>query len=171
VIALLASGCGGPSPEERFAESVCSTILPRAQEMRETRDDVIHTRAAPGRDARATLWSLALRGTDIATKLRAELRALSVPNTDAGREAASYVENFARFAFETTTAEERRVRRLPKSITLVQSIRSLDRLELALFNAYAEMTNYDLIGVRIPELKEPFEKADSCRELDALRAD
>ena len=134
--------------------------------MLEVSDDVVHTRAAPGPDARVTLWSLALRGTEITTKLRAELRALSVPDTDAGREAASYVENFARFAFERTAAEERRVRKLPKSITLLQSIRSLDRLELALFNAYAEMTRYDFIGVRIPELKEPFEKADSCKELD-----
>ncbi|MBM2822185.1 MAG: hypothetical protein HW413_931, partial [Thermoleophilia bacterium] len=47
-VALLASGCGGPSDEERFAEQVCATILPRAQDVLEVGDDVIHTRAAPG---------------------------------------------------------------------------------------------------------------------------
>jgi hypothetical protein len=168
---LFVSGCGGPTPEERFAENVCATILPRAQEVLETYDDVVHTRAAPGSDARVKLWGLALRGTDITTKLRADLRTLVAPDTDAGKLAKGTVDGIARFAFERVAAEELRVRRLPQSLTLLQSIRGLDRLEPALIEAYARMASYDSIGAQIPEFKEPFEKADSCKELAELETD
>jgi hypothetical protein len=49
------AGCGGPSPEERFAERACATTLVRAEQLLELSDDVVHTRAAPGRDAWAQM--------------------------------------------------------------------------------------------------------------------
>lgn len=167
--AIQDGGYGDPSPEERFAENVCSTILPRAQELLDTYDSVVHERAAPGPDARVALWALALRGKETTWELRNEVRALSVPDTDAGRLAAAYVKNDAGFALEGMSEEERRARRLPESITLLQSIRGLDRLEQALSSAWAAVLNYDIIGATVPELKEPFENADSCKELEALR--
>jgi len=170
-IALLAAGCRDQSPEERYAESVCSTILPRAQEILDTSDDVIHTRAAPGPDARIMLWALALRGTEITRKLQGELHALSVPDTPEGRKAAQYVNFVARVAFDRVMAEEQRARTLPESITLVQSIRGLDRLQLALSSAFSELKGYDIVKVEVPELKRSFETADSCKKLDGLATD
>jgi hypothetical protein len=137
--------------------------------MLETLDDVVHTRAAPGNVARVSLWGLAARGTDTAAKLRADLRTLAAPDTDAGRLAAGMVAARARFAFEVMAAEERRVRRLPQSLTLLQSIRGLDRLGVALARAHGEMISYDGIGLQNPAFKEPFEKADSCSELEGLQ--
>jgi hypothetical protein len=140
--------------------------------MLELYDDVRHVRAAPGPDAWTKQLMLILRGEEVTRKLRVELGGLPVPDTDDGRKAANFLDNFARFAFERMLAEERRVRGLPENITLLQSIRSLDRLEFWLLDAFGLMRDaHRTIMTQVPELKEPFEKADACKELAALAID
>jgi len=171
-IALVVPSCGGPSPEERFAERACSTTLVRARQMLELHDDVVHTRAAPGPDARAQMLRFISRGEDVTTKLRAELRALPVPDTDDGRKGADLLDNFARLASERLATEERRVRALPENITLAQSIGSLERLELEVVSAFADLTAVvGVIATEVPELAQSFEEAKPCKELACLRAD
>lgn len=171
VVALIAFGCGDPSEEERFVEQVCATIMSSAEELLQAGEDVIHTPAAPGSDARVELLSLAMRGTGITASLRAELAALLPPSSDVGAAAKQYVESVARLAFETTAAEERRVRALPLQITLAESINGLELLEVAYAQAYTQVKSVDLIGASVPEMKEPFENADSCQALRALQPD
>lgn len=171
-IALVVPGCGGPSPEELFAERACSTTLVRARQMLELHDDVVHTRAAPGPDARAQMLRYILRGEEVTTKLRAELRALPVPGSEDGREAANLLDNFARVATERMATEERRVQALPENVTLPQSIGSLERLELEVISAFGDMTAVvGVITTETPELAESFEEAEPCKELAGLRAD
>jgi hypothetical protein len=171
-IALLVAGCGGPSPEERYAESVCATTLPWAHDLLETYDDVRHIRAAPGPDSRVTLWALTLRGKEITKKYRVEVGALPVPDTDADRDAATWVEAYARMAFDDMSEAERRVRVLPRRITLLQSIRGLDQLEFSLNAALTAMkgTPGPILAER-PELERAFANAGSCKELGALGSD
>lgn len=171
-LASLAAGCGGPSPEERFAEEACATILVRAQEMLDLQDDVVHIRAVPGDEARPQMLSFAAAGWDIATRLRSEIRELSAPDSDAGRNAVDYLEDLSRIASEKMVGARNDVLRLPEEVTLVQSIRGLLRLELLLGVAFSDMTSGpDLVAREIPELKEPFEKADSCRSLEELETE
>jgi len=171
-LALLAAGCGGPSPEERFAESVCSTTLPWAQKMLKTYEITRLIRAAPGADSVVALNQGALIGKSNAKGFGLELRAIPVPETEAGREAKRWLEHSARESLEFMAEEVRHVRRLRLNITLLQSIRELQRLELALVRAFAMMaTTAGNIQEFVPELKEPFEKADSCTELEALGTD
>jgi len=113
-----------------------------------------------------------LRGQEVARRLGAELRAIPVPDTEAGRGAGEYLQAYARESLETMAEEEHHVRDLPEDVSLLQSIRGLQRLELAFLDAFGLMTTADgVIKSEIPELREPFEKADSCKELDALKAD
>jgi hypothetical protein len=171
VIALLATGCGGPSPDERFFESVCSTALPRAQEMLDIYDDAKLTRAAPGPDARVELLGLTIRGAEVARKFRAEMKALlASDDTDAGTKAEPYLELSASNAFETMAVELRRVRGLPESITLLQSIRGLDRLEFTLIRAVFFMIDARAIAAET-EMLGAYEKPDSCGKLDAVGKD
>lgn len=169
-IASFASGCGGPAPEERYFEQVCSMALPRSQEMLETFEAVQLTRAAPGREARVTLLALTLRGTQIARRFRAETRALPLLDTEAGRTADALFESLATTAFETMAREVRRVRSLPESITLFQSIGGLESLELAVLSSYANMRSARAVAAEA-ELLEFFEKADACKDLEALGTD
>ena len=60
---------------------------------------------------------------------------------------------------------------LPQNITLLQSIRGLKGLEVAIVQAFVSMTNRLSINTNLPELEEPFQKADSCEELGALGTD
>jgi hypothetical protein len=169
-IALVAADGAAPSPDERFAASVCSTTLPWAEEMIEIWDDAIHTRAAPGHDAGwLKLYGLAYQGKEVARKYGAEIRALRVPDTQAGTKTAKYLEWYSRRPFETMANEERRLRKLPMDFTLLQSIRGLNNFELVLVMALSEMGD-DLV-LLVPELVEAFETADSCGELRELMAE
>jgi len=129
-------------------------------------------RAAPGADSVVALNLGALRGKADAKGFGIELRAIAVPDTDAGRRARTYVEYSADQALDVMAEEVRHMRRLPLNITLLQSIRELQRLELGLTRAFSFMAGVpSLILVSVPELKQPFEKAASCTELEALGTD
>jgi hypothetical protein len=167
VIMLLAAGDRGVSPDQRFVEEVCSTTLPSAREMFDVYDDAIHTRAAPGRGAGLTVHALAYRGTEIARQYRAEVSAISGPDTDAGRLAEGFLESDSRRAVQFMAEEERRARKAAKRLTLLQSTRGLDRVEFALVQAIFAMTNARFMAAQTGML-EAYEKAGSCTELDAL---
>jgi len=55
--------------------------------------------------------------------------------------------------------------------TLLQTIHALSDLEGALVLALVGASIEYRITTYVPELREPFEKADSCKELDALGSD
>jgi hypothetical protein len=137
--------------------------------MIDTFDAVNDTRALPGREGLVNLVGFAARGKEVARKFHAKIQLLPVPETDAGRSAENSMERQARRPFDLIAAEERRVLALPRNLSLFQSTRALDRLELVLAEASLEMIAIDgPIMQEVPELKEPFAKADSCKELDGL---
>jgi hypothetical protein len=171
-VMFVAAGCGGPSPDERFAEEACATTLERAQQLAEVHDDVVHTRAAPGADARAQMLDLAFDGQEITMRLRSEITRLAVPDTDAARDAVGYLESFARSAFESMVGAERDLRKVPEQMTLLQSINSLEQLEFHLIHALIQLTTGpDFIAREVADLEDPFKSADACKELAALRID
>lgn len=169
LVALLAASCGGgrPSPDDAFAESVCSTTLPRAQQLSETYADALRTRPATGPGARDDLLRLSQRGKEIAQKFGFELRTVSVPDTAAGRMAAKFVQAHARFPYEMLADEEHRLHTLPKSLTRRESARALYRLQLTFLGIIVDMARVrGDITTFVPELRQPFETADSCRKLE-----
>ena len=166
-VALLVVQRDGSSPDERFAENICSTTLPWARRMRRIFDDSVHTRAAPGHDAGwLRLYGLAYRGMETTRKYGVRIRAVPVPETEAGRKAAKFMDVYSRRPFGWMAEEERRVRKLPRDITLLQSIRGLNHMELTLSLALAEMG--DALVLYVPELVDDFQKADSCKKLRVL---
>jgi hypothetical protein len=83
-----------------------------------------------------------------------------------------YLEDFARLGSEKMVGARRDVLRLPEDVTLVQGIRGLENLELLLAVALSDMTGAPgLIAREIPELKGPFETADSCKSLEELETE
>jgi len=98
-----------------------------------------------------------------------ELRAIPVPDTDAGRHVKAWLDHSADRSLELMTEEARHVHRPPLNITLLRDIRELQRLELTLVQVVFEMTG--LPGIPVSELTKEFEKADSCVELSALGTD
>jgi hypothetical protein len=170
-LALVVAGCGDPSPEDRYAERVCSVLLLHGQELLDTYEVVNNKRAAPGRDARVSLLLSAMAGADTTWRLRRKLNALAVPDTDGARKAAAYIDATARSADSWVVHELQKTRRLPKNITLVQSTQGLDQLEVSLMTAFLILGSYDIVEVRVPELWPSFEKAESCKDFGTLGQD
>lgn len=168
-VVLLAVGCGGPSPEERFAERVCSTTVPWAEKMLSTYEETRLIRAAPGSDSVVRLNHAALRGKADAKSLGIELKAVPVPDTEAARRAEGVFVQSADRALQIMSEQELHVRGLRLNISLVQSIRELARLELALVNTLTTMTTIpSSIRTAMPTLRDEFETAESCKELEAV---
>jgi hypothetical protein len=140
--------------------------------MLDTFEAVNETRVTQGRETVTTLVGYTFRAKEIARQLRVDLGRLSVPDTEAGREADRWLELDTRRAIAILDEEGRRVRKLPLDITHLQSIRAFDGLELALGESFGAMTTVNgTIAQAVPELRTAFEKAGSCMELDRLRAD
>ena len=84
-------------------------------------------------------------------------------------QAKTWLDFSADESVKTMAEAERRIRNLPKSLTLVESTQGLEQLELDVITAYSEMTGYTApISQFIPDLYVQFEEADACQELEAL---
>lgn len=169
LVVLAAAGCGDdPTPEERYAESACSALVASGQELLDIHQAVNDTRPVPVRDARASLGRYSMLARDSARELRRKLRAIPVPDTAEGTEAANYIRVIGESFDSGMTEQVKLVNRLPQSITLVQSVHGLDQLEDSLFLAFSNLGTYDIVEVRVPEAWDAFAQAESCKELDAL---
>jgi hypothetical protein len=169
-IVLAATDSGSVSADERFAIGVCEKSLPWVRQMLDVFDDAVHTRAAPGNDdGWLPLYGKAYRGQEIARKYGAAIRALRVPDTPAGRDARRFLGWWSRQPLQTMKREERRVWKLGgdrHEITLRQSIRGLNQVELSLVRALGDMGTG--IVLYVPELVDRFSTAEPCKRLRAL---
>jgi hypothetical protein len=174
-VALFVVACAGPSPEktgpapeEKWAESVCSTTLRWGKEMEKTHEYVKRIRAAPGRDAKVVLLGATLRGSSVTQAYVAKLRALRPPSTDSGRRADEWLDFSADESLKNIAETERYARRLPMSLTLLESIRGLQRIEYGLAKTLGGMVaGVGQIEVQVPGMKKAFEEAGACRKLEA----
>jgi hypothetical protein len=111
-----------------------------------------------------------MRGQEIARRLRSDLRAVGAPETSAGLRAASLLDRSARTVLEYMVEEERRVLLLPREPTFTQNRRGLGRLEQATLRSVGILTTVDgSIKALVPELREPFDQAEACDDLDRVR--
>jgi hypothetical protein len=166
---LVVAGCGGPSREEQFAEAVCAASVPHAQQLLEIYNDVKLTRAAPGGESRSKQLRFTLAALNVVERLGTDLDAVEVPETDAADKAIDYFENFVRLAAARIATEQRRIEALPEEITLVQSIRSLDSLELGVIDAFGIVVGAPrTVAAQVPELEDALTDAEECTELAAL---
>jgi hypothetical protein len=171
VVALLAVGCGGQSAEERYAEEVCSTILPLAQDVSQAYDEVKAVHPAAGRDAWAEIYGHVLGSQEIAAQYAAKVRALPTLDGAAGQSAKDFLDHSAVDSVEILADEEQSLRQLPWTITRRQSTVRLQQLELALVRVLSAMTAAPVnIASVVPELSEAFQKAHSCIELGKVGA-
>jgi hypothetical protein len=82
-----------------------------------------------------------------------KIRKIPAPDTAAGLKFARYMPGLAGEPLREMAEEERRIRRLPQNITLLQSIRGLNHLQLTLLFSAHDMG--DGIMRPVPELAEP----------------
>ena len=169
-LAIIGAGCGdSSSPEDHFAEEACSITATWAREIVETYDEVTLQSPRAGSEGFEVLTALVMRGLGNVNAFQREIRELSAPDTEAGRQATRWLERSVDRSVQVMSELGGYVRGLPDSITLAQSRRALLRLESDLIRVGFEMKAVpDPIRMFVPELRQAFEMADSCRELETV---
>lgn len=166
---LLAAACMSVSEEDRFAERVCSSTLASAEEVLHLMRDVQSTRAAPGADSWARLVALTDRGVEITRQHNADTTLIRAPDSPSGKRAKAYLLDYSRLQHARMSTEARRVRGLPKDLTLPLSIQALNELEAALTDVIGFMLSAkDATAHRVPEFGDAFRDTDSCKDLANL---
>jgi hypothetical protein len=166
-LAFAISGCGGSdsSSAENWASDVCSAIGTWKTSVEQITTNATNALTQPGatrKDAEAAIDD----GVQATRDLVGELKALGPPNTSGRDEARSEVNAFVAQAQTTIDDVQAALADLPNDATLAQLIAGLSGLATSLQKTIA--TGQQLVKALSEasgDLKQGFEKADSCKDL------
>jgi methyl-accepting chemotaxis protein len=165
VLAFAAAGCGGsePSASEEWADDVCSTVGDWQDEIEESAGDIREQVQSPGADTLEAIQSEIQEGVDASEELADELRSLEPPDTDAGEQAQQEINSLADLVETTVDKTKETIDNLPENASLTEVAQAvaplLPDLQALVTNTSAALTSVQKSG---SELKEAFDKADSC---------
>ena len=162
------------TPDEQFAESVCATAIPYADDLLDDYVGVVHTRATPGKEGWEWLLFRAEAARFTAREYGRKVRELDVPDTPAGRqvERKRLLDFHSRQPVELLSESVERIRSIPRrKMTLVQNIRGLNRLQDDLTFAVSVMSPGLFVTPNLVDgLEDEFESAEACKRFDAVLA-
>jgi uncharacterized phage infection (PIP) family protein YhgE len=165
VLAFAAAGCGGsePSASEEWAGDVCSEVGDWQDQIEQSAADIREQVQSPGADTLAAIQSEIEEGVDASKDLADELRSLEPPDTDAGEQAQQEIESLADQVEATVDKTKETIDNLPENASLTEVAQAvaplLPALQGLVTNTSATLTS---VQERGSELKEAFDKADSC---------
>jgi hypothetical protein len=165
VLAFAAAGCGGsePSASEEWAGDVCSAVGDWQDQIEQSAADIREQVQSPGADTLAAIQSEIEEGVDASNELADELRSLEPPDTDAGEQAQQEIDSLADLVETTVDKTKETIDNLPENASLTEVAQAvaplLPDLQALVTNASASLTSVQKRG---SELKEGFDKADSC---------
>ena len=135
---------------------------------------MIHTRATPGEYGWSLLLFRAESGRYAAREYGRKVRELDVPETPAGRQVKrkGLLDFHSRRPAAILSDAVRRIKLIPpRKMTLVQSIRGLNRLQDDLIAATGTMGPAVFVTPNLVDgLEDEFDGADACKKLDAVFA-
>ena len=165
LLAFAAAGCGGsePSASEEWAGDVCSAVGDWQDQIEQSAADIREQVQSPGADTPAAIQSEIQEGVDASNELADELRSLEPPDTDAGEQAQQQIESLADLVETTVDKTKETIDNLPENASLTEFAQAvaplLPDLQALVTNTSAALTSVQKSG---SELKEGFDKADSC---------
>jgi hypothetical protein len=165
VLAFAAAGCGGsePSASEEWAGDVCSAVGDWQDQIEQSAADIREQVQSPGADTLAAIQSEIEEGVDASKDLADELRSLEPPDTDAGEQAQQEIESLADQVETAVDKTKETIDNLPENASLTEVAQAvaplLPALQGLVTNTSATLTS---VQERGSELKEAFDKADSC---------
>ena len=165
VLAFAAAGCGGsePSASEEWAGDVCSAVGDWQDQIEQSAADIREQVQSPGADTLAAIQSEIEEGVDASKELADELRSLEPPDTDAGEQAQQEINSLADLVETTVDKTKETIDNLPENASLTEVASAvaplLPDLQALVTNTSAALTSVQKQG---SELKEAFDKADSC---------
>jgi gas vesicle protein len=167
VLAFAAAGCGGsePSASEKWAGDVCSSVSDWQDQIEQSAANIREQIQSPGADTLSAVESEIKDAADASTDLADELRSLEPPDTDAGQQAQQDIESLADQVEETVDKTKETIDNLPENASLTEVAQAVAPL-LPSIQALATNVSVTVRSAkeRGSELKEGFDKADSCEK-------
>jgi uncharacterized phage infection (PIP) family protein YhgE len=165
-LVVAAAGCGaGASPEEKWADSVCSSIDDWENQVQQAKDDISAKLNSPGSGTLAAINTDVGNAVDATNQLATELKKIGPPDTEKGAQAKQQLDALASQLQSTVSTAKQTVHSVPESANLAETAQKLAPLAPAL-QSLATATSSALTSIQESSeaLKEGFDKADSCKE-------
>ena len=119
-LALVAAGCGGESPEQKYADSVCTDVGSWKSELQKSADQIQTELKSPSAATPAAIKTQVQKAADATTKLASDLKSTEPPNSDAGQEAKRQLEQLGSQLEATVTQAKNVVEGLPANASITE---------------------------------------------------
>jgi hypothetical protein len=165
IVAIVLSGCGGSSPEEKWAGSVCSDVGDWKSQVQKAADDVKTQQQSPEAGTLAAINADVKSAVDATQQLATDLKSTKPPDTEAGTQAKQQIDSLASQLDTTVTEAKQTLDSVPEGASLTETVQKLAPLvpDLSSLLASASST-LSSVQASASEIKDGFEKADSCKQ-------
>jgi hypothetical protein len=165
VLGIVVAGCGGSSPEEEWAGSVCSDVADWKSEIQQNSDNITSQLQSPKAGTLAAIDAEIQKAVDATQQLATDLRSTNPPDTDAGKQATQQLTALATQLDTTVRTAKQSVQSVPKDAGLSEKAQKLAPLVPAVSSlAVSASSTLAAIQARSDELKKGFDQADSCKQ-------
>jgi chorismate synthase len=165
ILAVVAAGCGGSSPEEEWAGSVCSDVADWKSQVQKASDDVSSQLQSPQAGTLAAIDADVRSAVNATEQLGTNLKATNPPDTDAGKQAKQEVDDLSTQLDATVTKSKQTVDNVPQGAGLTETVKALAPLASSLSSlAVAASSTLSAVKSTASEIKDGFEDADSCKQ-------
>jgi chorismate synthase len=165
VLAAVAAGCGGSSPEEEWAGSVCSDVADWKSEVQKASDDVKTQLQSPQAGTLGAINTDVKSAVDATQQLATDLKATKAPDTEAGTQAKQQIDSLVSQLDATVTKAKQTVDSVPQGAGLVETAQKLAPLASDLSSLLASASNtLSSVQASASAIKDGFDSADSCKQ-------
>lgn len=165
-LAVLASGCGGSkSAQEKWADNVCSAVGDWQDSVDQSVKEVRTQLNSPSTGMMATINTEIQSAVDATKKLSSDLKSLDPPNSDSGKQAQQQLTSLSTQLDQTVTKTKQTVANIPSGAAVTEIASQLATLVPSLQAlATSASTTLSSIQASAQDLKDGFDKADSCKQ-------
>jgi septation ring formation regulator EzrA len=167
LLAFAAAGCGGsdPSATEDWAGDVCSAVSDWQDQIEKSAADIREQLQSPGVDTLEAIKNEITEAADASIDLSENLKSLEPPDTEAGDQAQQELEALGDQVDKTVDKTRETIEGLPENASLTEVAEAVAPL-LPSIQALATNVSGSITSLkeRSSELKESFDKADSCEK-------
>lgn len=161
----VAAGCGGSSPEEKWASSVCSDIGDWKSQVQQSSDDVRAQLQSPKAGTLASIDAEVRTAVDATKQLATDLKSTNPPDTDAGTQAKQQIDSLSSQLDTTVAKAEQTLDSVPQGAGLTETAQKLAPLIPDLSSLLVSTSStLSAVQASATEIKDGFEKADSCKQ-------
>jgi hypothetical protein len=167
-LAFLAAGCGGKSasPEEQWAESVCSPLLDWRNAVQSAGDDIKEALKSPSASTAQTVRDDVDKASTATQTMVDDLSKVGPAPGDNGAKASDAVQGLVDSLRQSLDAVKAQLTKLGGSSSLTELSTALATASTQLSGAVAQaQSSLDTLDTVAGDLKQGFDDADSCKQL------